>query len=182
MSQAFLAETVETGDKNRDDFHCIQMSPVMSMRLIFGCDWNEAYKLITFFAVWQWCNFPRFRSPCFSCNYARELKSKCYSEEILFCGVLRRDVSQNIVAITGTLRLNRFTLLHVFNYQFFAVVKMWSHVALYKTWDINDLTFDYYWKQLQLPVVKYLECKIPQRVLLTGAISNEKIFEGLTPM
>ena len=25
-SQAFLAETVETGDKNRDDFHCMQMS------------------------------------------------------------------------------------------------------------------------------------------------------------
>ena len=24
--QAFLAETMETGDKNRDDFHCIQMS------------------------------------------------------------------------------------------------------------------------------------------------------------
>ena len=29
-SQAFLAETVETGDKNRDDFHCMQMSLVMS--------------------------------------------------------------------------------------------------------------------------------------------------------
>ena len=40
---------------------------------------------------------------------------KYYSGEILFCGVLRRDVSQNIFAITGTLRLNRFTLLHVFN-------------------------------------------------------------------
>ena len=40
---------------------------------------------------------------------------KYYSGEIRFCGVLRRDVSQNIVAITGTLRLNRFTLLHVFN-------------------------------------------------------------------
>ena len=38
MSQAFLAETVETGDKNRDDFHCIQMSTVLSMRLIFGYD------------------------------------------------------------------------------------------------------------------------------------------------
>ena len=37
-SQAFLAETVETGDKNRDDFHCMQMSLVMSMRLIFGDD------------------------------------------------------------------------------------------------------------------------------------------------
>ena len=38
MLQAFLAETVETGDKNRDDFHCTQMSLLMSMRLIFGYD------------------------------------------------------------------------------------------------------------------------------------------------
>ena len=30
-SKAFLAETVETGDKNRDDFHCIQMRLVMNM-------------------------------------------------------------------------------------------------------------------------------------------------------
>ena len=34
-SQMFL---VETGGKNRDDFHCIQMSLVMSMQLIFGDD------------------------------------------------------------------------------------------------------------------------------------------------
>ena len=40
---------------------------------------------------------------------------KYYSGEILFCGVLRRYVSQNIVAVTGTLRLNIFTLLYVFN-------------------------------------------------------------------
>ena len=33
----------------------------------------------------------------------------------VFCGVLRRYVSQNIVAITGNLRLNRFTLFYVFN-------------------------------------------------------------------
>ena len=37
-SQEFLAETIETGDENRDDFHCMQMSLVMSMRLIFGDD------------------------------------------------------------------------------------------------------------------------------------------------
>ena len=37
-SKAILAETVETGDKNRDDFYCIQMSLVTSMRLIFGDD------------------------------------------------------------------------------------------------------------------------------------------------
>ena len=40
---------------------------------------------------------------------------KYCSREILFCGVLRRYVSQNIVAITGNLRLNRFTLFYVFN-------------------------------------------------------------------
>ena len=32
----------------------------------------------------------------------------------LFCDVLRRYVSQNTVLITGTLQLNRFTLLYVF--------------------------------------------------------------------
>ena len=35
-SQASLTETVGTGDKNRDDFHCMQTSLVMSMRYIFG--------------------------------------------------------------------------------------------------------------------------------------------------
>ena len=37
-SQAFLTETVATGDKIRDDFHCMQMSLVISMRFIFGDD------------------------------------------------------------------------------------------------------------------------------------------------
>ena len=33
-----------------------------------------------------------------------------------YCGVLWRYLSQNFVAITGTLRLNRFTyVLYVFN-------------------------------------------------------------------
>ena len=40
---------------------------------------------------------------------------KYYGGEILFCGVLRCYFSQNIVAITGNLRLNRFTLFYVFN-------------------------------------------------------------------
>ena len=35
-SQAYLAETVETGDKNRHDFHCMQMNLVMKMQFIFG--------------------------------------------------------------------------------------------------------------------------------------------------
>ena len=39
---------------------------------------------------------------------------KYYAGKILFCGVLRRYVSQNIVAVTGTLQLNRFNLLYVF--------------------------------------------------------------------
>ena len=38
---------------------------------------------------------------------------KYYSVEIKFCGVLRRYVSQNIVAISRTVRLNRFSLLYV---------------------------------------------------------------------
>ena len=38
---------------------------------------------------------------------------KYYSGDILFCGVLRRYVSQNTVAITGNLRLNRFILFYV---------------------------------------------------------------------
>ena len=41
-SQAFLEEAVETGDKHRGDSHCMQMSLVMSMRFIFGDDWNDA--------------------------------------------------------------------------------------------------------------------------------------------
>ena len=38
-SQAFLAETLETGDKHPDDFPCTQMSLVMSMGFNFGYDW-----------------------------------------------------------------------------------------------------------------------------------------------
>ena len=38
-SQAFVVETVKTGNKNRDDFHCMQMTRlVMSMWFIFGDD------------------------------------------------------------------------------------------------------------------------------------------------
>ena len=37
-SQLFLAETVETGDKNRDDFHFMQMQLMMSMWFIFSDD------------------------------------------------------------------------------------------------------------------------------------------------
>ena len=37
-SQAFPAETVETGNKDRDDFHFMQMRLVMSVWFIFGDD------------------------------------------------------------------------------------------------------------------------------------------------
>ena len=37
-SQAFLTETMETGDKNCDDFQCMQMTPVMNMWFIFDND------------------------------------------------------------------------------------------------------------------------------------------------
>ena len=40
-SQAFLAETLETDDKNANDFPCTQMSLVMSMAFNFGDDWNN---------------------------------------------------------------------------------------------------------------------------------------------
>ena len=32
----FLSKTVETGDKNRDDFHCMEMSLVMRMQFILA--------------------------------------------------------------------------------------------------------------------------------------------------
>ena len=41
-SQAFLSKTVETGKKNHDDFHCMQMSLVMSMQFIFDDDESDA--------------------------------------------------------------------------------------------------------------------------------------------
>ena len=59
------------------------------------------------------------------CIHSRVLKSKypegystfdkvggenTIAEEILFCGILRHYVSQNIDAITGTLRLNIFDI------------------------------------------------------------------------
>ena len=37
-SQAFLAETLETGDNNRDDFFCMQMTLVIRMRFTFDDD------------------------------------------------------------------------------------------------------------------------------------------------
>ena len=33
---------METGDKNREDFHCMEMRLVMGMWFILGDDWNKA--------------------------------------------------------------------------------------------------------------------------------------------
>ena len=74
---------------------------------------------------------------------------KYWSGEILFCGVLKRYVSQNMFAITGTLRLNRFTLL-----ESMYLIDRFSQLS--NIWDINDLSCDYYWKQLQLPSWRYV--------------------------
>ena len=35
---------METGDKNHDNFHSMQMSLVITMRYIFGDDWYDACK------------------------------------------------------------------------------------------------------------------------------------------
>ena len=41
VGRAFLAKTSETGDKNRGDFHYMQMTCVMSKRYIFGDELTE---------------------------------------------------------------------------------------------------------------------------------------------
>ena len=99
------------------------MSLVISMRFIFDDDWNDAQSW-SHFGCLAMMSFSSNWGSWFFCKYTRVLKSKYpeeystvdnrekiekkyYSGEILFCGVLKRYVSQNIDAITGTLRLNR---------------------------------------------------------------------------
>ena len=60
-SQEFLTETVETKDKNRDDYHYMQMNLVISMRFIFGDDRNDACKLNTFSPFGNNVIFPKSR-------------------------------------------------------------------------------------------------------------------------
>ena len=60
-SHTFLTETMETGDKNHDDFYFMPMSLVMSMRFIFGDDWNDASKLNTFLLFGNDVVFPKSR-------------------------------------------------------------------------------------------------------------------------
>jgi len=43
VGHAFLAKTVETGDKNRDDFHCMDWNESRDEYAVnFGNDWNNA--------------------------------------------------------------------------------------------------------------------------------------------
>ena len=75
-SQEFLTETVETKDKNRDDYHYMQMNLVISMRFIFGDDRNDACKLNTFSPFVNDVIFPKSRPLIFVYHYARVLESK----------------------------------------------------------------------------------------------------------
>ena len=77
---------------------------------------------------------------------------KYYTGEILFCGVLRRYVSQNIVAVTGNLRLNRCTLFNVFNWWIFAVEVVLHFI---NTWDIKHKN-----KQIFYFLYLFSECNL----------------------
>ena len=66
--QAFLAETVERRILNEKklrwwgsvNFHCMQMGLVMSMRFIFGDDWNDAQRLILDRRLkWAWKTYSK---------------------------------------------------------------------------------------------------------------------------
>ena len=94
--------------------------------------------------------FPESRGPWFSCNYARVLKSK-YPEKdekiLLHC----------IEALRSSEYCGNYCNSTVKSIHFVAVVQMWSCVALYKSLRYQwFLTFDYYWKQLQLHVWRYV--------------------------
>ena len=49
------------------NFHCMQMHLVMSMRFIFGDDWDDVPCKSLFFYPWQWCNFSGIEALEFSC-------------------------------------------------------------------------------------------------------------------
>ena len=65
---------MEIGDKNGDEFHCMQMSLVMNMRFIFDDDWNEACKLITFSLFGSDVIFPESRPLIFVLLYTGMIK------------------------------------------------------------------------------------------------------------
>ena len=106
-SQAFLSKTVETGKKNRIMTTFIVCKWVLWWACsLFLTMTKMTHSVDHVLAVWQWCNFSPNWGPWFSCNYTCVLKSK-YSGS---CFVVHRYVSQNIDAITGTLRLNEFDI------------------------------------------------------------------------
>ena len=89
------------------------------------------------------------------------------------CIVEYRYISQNTDAITRTLRLNRFDIADSLCY----LIDRFSHmlrckVALHfvNTWDINDLTFNIYWKQRLTDVtfVSRMCCTWLSRTLLAA--------------
>ena len=128
---------METGDKNHGDFHCTQMSLMMSMRYIFGNDWKFGNDVIFL----RWIDF-RVIMHDMQALIKKEISPsrmrKYYSREILFCGVLRCHVSQNIVAITfGNLRLNRFTLFYYLIDRFSQLLRCEVVFHFINTWDIK---------------------------------------------
>ena len=100
----------------------MQMRLVMSMWFIFGDDLGDepSWSRFSYLAVMQ---FSPNQGSWFSCIHIRVLKSKSPEElstvdnvarENIIAGetlgALRQNVSQNIAAITGTLRLNSYSL------------------------------------------------------------------------
>ena len=94
--------------------------------------------------------FPGSRGPWFSCNYARVLKSK-YPEQD------EKILLQCIEALRFSEYCGNYWNSTVKSIHFVVVFKMWNCVALYKSLRYQwFLTFEYYWKQLQLHVWRYV--------------------------
>ena len=120
------------------------MSLVMSMRFIFDIDWYDACKHVSWTRFGNDVIFPESRGPWFSCNYARVLKSK-YPEQG------EKILLQCIEALRFSEYCGNYCSSTVKSIHFVVVVQMWSCVALYKSLRYQwFLTFEYYWKQLQL--------------------------------
>ena len=63
---------METGDKNRDDFHCLQMSHKMIRRSsVFSTMTEVTHQVDHVLAVLAMMYFSPNRGPSFSCNYTR---------------------------------------------------------------------------------------------------------------
>ena len=113
-------------------------------------------------AFWQYVIFPELRPLSFVYSYTHIKKQipwrilsfdevgcdNIIAEEILFCGLLRHYIAQNIEAITGTLQLNRFDIadslccMYLID-RFSQLLRCEVALHFINTWDINDLTFNY---------------------------------------